>query len=201
MTKFACVWTGSKYPVQYVEHLRDNLPGELICYTDRDYVPDGVRAVDVRLLGLSGWWAKMALFNPRYRPADRVIYFDLDTVIAGDITPLVNLDVDFGVCANFTRRAGVKTWPCNYGSCVMSFRRGWGREVWRAFTRDQSGWMQRAGTYGDQWVVEKLKPDAVLLQDVLPDATGGNPGASVIIFAGNHKPDNCRVEWIRELWP
>lgn len=189
------------------------MPGPLYCYTDRPYVPDGVIGIDVSTLGLQGWWAKMALFNARVRPAGRVIYLDLDTVIAGDLQPLAQLDVDFGICANFTRRAGNVSWPCNYGSCVMSFADGWGTHIWDAFNAKRKHFMDEAGRLGDQWVIEQLHDDAALLQDELPKGffVGYRelpmhkevkpPEAHLIIFAGNHKPDNCQLKWIRRLWP
>lgn len=211
MTSFTCVWTGQKYGPEYVERLRNAVPGPLTCLTDRD---DRIADVDmrpIRHLGLDGWWAKMALFDPRMRGPGRSIYLDLDMVVCGDLAPLMNLDLDFGICANFARAAGSLNWPCRYGSCCMTFRESWGWGVWKAFCDDRRGLIERAGKHGDQWIVERLVPSATLLQDHLPEGfflhyrdlnrhTAANPGASVVVFAGRHTPVNCSIKWVKDAW-
>lgn len=210
----ACVWNGEKYAKVYVERLRDMIRGQLrdvrmICLTDRADDVEGVDMIDLSDMGLQGWFMKLALFCPTIRGRGRCVYFDLDTVIIGNLRPLIDWNGDFGICENFTRAAGNKDWPCKYGSCVMSFREGWGSDVFREFSRDANGWIDRAGKYGDQWIIERLVPDASILQrelppnffigyrefsDVVPDES------SVAIFAGSHKPDNSRFDWVNDYW-
>jgi hypothetical protein len=205
-----CVWTGDKYPRTYVERLQSmvarHLPKEhrFVCLTDHDDEVPGVHMVDVASLKLSGWWSKMALFAPM---VSRRLYFDLDTVICDDLTPLAEWGGKFGVCENFTKLAGHPSW-CRYGSCVMSMAPGFGRDVWDRFWRDRRSIMENCPR-GDQEAIERLYPRASLLQRELPagyflgyrDLNGARPpGTAVVVFAGSHKPDNCPHDWIREEW-
>jgi hypothetical protein len=203
MLTVACVWFGPKYGVEYVERLRDGVarhlsrPYRFVCITDH---LTGLRGVDMVAPPSEhrwpGWWAKMNLFDARpwYR-RDRMIYLDLDTVIVGDLSPLADWPDDFGICANFTKRAGLKT-PCNYGSCVMSLAPGFGGGVFSAFT-SEAGRIMEACPCGDQQAIEQLRPCASYLQDELPpgfflhyrNLTARKPdGCAVVIFAGSHKP-------------
>src|SRR3990167_5112266 len=160
----------------------------------------GVTTVDIRQERLSGWWAKMKLFDSDFRKRvapGRWLYFDLDTVLLQSIQPLVEWSGEFGICANFTRLAGHLTWPCKYGSCVMSLAEGFGEEIWAKFNKDRGGYIRQC-TRGDQELIEQLHPGATLLQGTLPpkffvgyrDLTDATPEAAVVVFAGTHKQSN-----------
>lgn len=219
MIYVACVWTGNKYGLHYVERLqrmvRRHLPieHEFVVLTDNDLDQarqDGRLANDVQGYELPGWWAKMTLFVGAWRRETRVIYLDLDTVIVGDLTPLAQVEADFALCANFARAAGITTWPCRYGSCVMVLGEGLNDGIWQTFEKKRSSFMEKR--YGDQMAIERIRPDATLLQDVLPSgfflgyrdlpnhADEPPAGCSVVVFAGKQKPDNCDVAWARDAW-
>lgn len=215
MTTIACVRVGPAYPVHYVERLRNmarryaGREVRVICLTDRPQeTPEGVEAVDVAACRLPAWWSKMLLLDPAIRGDGRCIYFDLDTVICGDLSPLLDLEIDFGICANFARLAGAVHWPCRYGSCVMSFGHGWGFEQFSKFWPIRNEIMAECGRYGDQMAYEQIVPDAPILQDLLPDGfflnkrdfANGPEGASVLIFGGAHRPHNSPHQWVRSLW-
>lgn len=216
MINFACVWTGDRYPVEYVERLRDMIkrhaPGvkhRLLCLTDNSDRVEGVTMIDITSAGLRGWWAKMVLFDPFIRGTVPTIYFDLDTVIVDTLRPLIDLETRFAVCANFTKRSGKINYPCGYGSCVMKLAPGFGGDIWRSFDAQRNIMMNEAGVYGDQYVIERLSPNADLLQDVLPTGyfVGRREfddevpeGASIMIFAGKTKPHNTNHPWIKEHW-
>lgn len=211
----ACVWTGTKYPVDYVHRLKAGVarhlpqPHAFVCLTDRPDDLGPVTAINVKDTGLRGWWAKMALFDFAAQRRERVIYLDLDTVVTGSLTPLALLGCEFGICGSFTRAAGNLTWPCRYGSCVMTIAPGFGAEVWRGFESNRTALMAAAGHYGDQHVIEQLIPAATILQDVMPpgfflgyrDFEAEKPeGCALAIFAGKAKPHTCEQDWIRREW-
>jgi hypothetical protein len=90
----------------------------------------------------------------------------------------------------------------------MAFPDGFGQEIYDKYTADTEG-IRAACPKGDQQAIERLYPDAVYLQDVMPpgffvgyrEFTKEPPaGASVLIFAGSNKPHNTPYQWIRELW-
>jgi hypothetical protein len=219
---YLAVWVGDKYGSGYVGRLRSMLKrhGEpdapFIVLTDKPTTASAFcdLAIDIKGLGLKSWWAKMALFSPSIRGWGHSIYFDLDTVIVGSLKPLMALDVPFGICANFTRAAGNKQWPCTYGSCCMVFDAYWGSEVWAAFEKDRAEIMRKAGKYGDQFAIEMLAHPAevTILQEHLPKFffTGYRdliqyrdeppPGCAVVVFAGTQKPSNCTTPWVRREW-
>lgn len=221
MITVACVRTGTKFSPAYVEKLaagvRRHLKAEheILCLTDRPgEVPAGVRAWDISALDLSGWWGKMALFSA-HLPArgSRILYFDLDMIVVGDLAPLAAYDGPFGICANFTKRAGHPSWPCRYGSCVMSFPKGaLDARIWRPFRARQADWIEEAGKFGDQFTIQELHPDADLLQDVMPprffahfkrDLGRRDPPAaetSVLVFGGPPRPHEVHLPWCRKLW-
>lgn len=212
MITVACVRTGDKYGIEYVEKLRDmvarhlSIPHRFICVTDQPEPLDDVEMIPVSG-ELPGWWAKMALFSPDLRGPGRCLYFDLDTVIIDDITPLAEIAAPFATCANFTRAVN-QLYPCRYGSCIMIFADGFGGDTWAAFLANMADIID-GSPYGDQQAIEQLYPDAVLLQDVLPRGylvgrrafIDERPeGAAVMIFAGKHKPHNTPYQWLREAW-
>lgn len=216
MVGFVCVKTGTRYGPEYVYRLKKMLarhaPGHpFVCLTDDlESLPElqDNEKIDCRSLGLKTWWLKMAIFM--LSSHEPMIYFDLDTVIVGDLSLLIELasHVDFSICENFTRAAGNHLWPCQYGSCVMTLR-GDFQHVWYSFQANRDKLIAEAGVLGDQWVIEKFLPGAVLLQRKLPrgfflgyrDLTETQPaGSSVVVFAGPRKPHNTKFEWVRTAW-
>lgn len=216
----ACVRIGERYAPHYVFRLRDMVAKHLkrshkfICFTDRPQEVEGTGVVvaDITSMHLKSWWGKMALFAREWREGQRVLYFDLDSVIVGDLTPLLELEIDFGICENFTRLAGNQQWPCRYGSCVMTMGPEFSGDAFRRFWPQRDELMARAGKFGDQMVVEELLPDATLLQRFLPSGfflgyrdlpkhkARPPKNCSVVIFAGSAKPHNCGITWVKEAW-
>lgn len=218
----ACVWT--KGPKPYTEkdvfrlkrmvefwappHLRI----KFVCLTDRPKALPGIDTIDVKFAELSSWWAKMVLFEPLWRLGMRVIYYDLDTVLVGDQRPLLTWEGDFGICESFTKEIGHKSWPCAYGSCVMSIAPEWGADIWRNFRARQAELILACHRYGDQLAIEKLHPNASLLQHELPKGffmgyrklkdhpTAQPVNTSLVIYAGRRTPANFGPPWIRKYW-
>lgn len=210
----ACVRTGIKYPVEYVYKLRDMVARHLkaehrfVCLTDYPTALPDIECIKVDN-GLPGWWAKMQLFSTQWRQGEKVVYFDLDMVICNNIDSLAELEVDFAVCGSFTRAAGNKNWPCIYGSCCMVLGSQLDVYIWEIFCRNKVALMAAAGNYGDQMALQHIRPDATILQDVLPkgfflgyrNLTHHKPAeCSVVVFAGANKPHNCNEQWIAKEW-
>ncbi len=211
----ACVRTGTRYPIDYVERLRNMVsryllqPYRFVCLTDRPQETcRDVEFVDVSNLDLPRWWAKMALFRRAWRGNARVVFLDLDTVIIGPLSPLAEVRADFAICENFTRASGNLNWPCRYGSCVMVIGAGWHEALWNVFNQRRD-LMTTFARFGDQKAIEELYPCASLLQPMLgPDyfmgyrqITERRPRhTSVVNFGGNSKPHNCHIKWVEEAW-
>lgn len=219
----ACVRSGRRYPFEYVTRLRSmverHMPPiawEFVCITDQPERSRGVRSVDIEIAGLPGWWAKMALFQKAWRAGHSVLYFDLDTVICGDLSPLVGLAAHLrdrtsriAICENWTRLHGNRTWPCRYGSCVMILHSTLDDWIWERFERSRNVLMSRCERGGDQLAIEMIEPGADFLQDMLPAgymcsyrslAKRKPDGLAVINFGGSSKPHNCQFDWVKDQW-
>ena len=187
---------------------------DFLCYTDRPKdLPEGWAYVDLNVYPVpmrEGWWGKMIIFDTMFRGPNNVVYFDLDTVIVGDITPLFYQAEKhfFSICKNFTRMVK-PDYPCLFGSCVMTINRKFGDSEFYVWNRIHGDLRERAGKYGDQFAIQELIPDAGILQDDLPAnffvgrrdfQERLQPGNAVMVFAGKYKPGNSRLPWVKEHW-
>jgi hypothetical protein len=209
----ACVRTGSVYPFKYVIAMRNMIarhmrePYTLVCLTDQPETCDGVTFISTRETGLPGWWAKLLIFEPTWREQNKVIFFDLDTVIINDITPLADVPGEFSILQSPVHLAGNTAYPCRYNSSVMVIGGGKCGFVWHRFERMREEMMTRHARYGDQQCIEALYSDAPFLQDLLPGfffnyryLTDQMPDAAVVNFGGRNKPANCEVAWVQREW-
>ena len=89
----ACVYWGNKFSLDYVYNLKaaveknTTVPHKFVVYSDK-----AVPNVETKILrpGYEGWWNKLQLFDPANKPSERVVYFDLDTLITSNIDWLLN---------------------------------------------------------------------------------------------------------------
>jgi hypothetical protein len=204
-----CVQTGNYLGrgAEYVKKLRRQvrkhltLPHEFVVMTDdpASFYP----RMKCRPSALPGWWEKLRLFKPGMFPEGRVIFFDLDTFIVGNIDDIASHESDFSVLHDFWRPKGL-------GPAVMMWRSGWGADIWDAFV-DGGQAMRHAN--GDQGFLEafdggRLRREATILQEAFPGrfvsykthcANGIPEGASVICFHGKPRPHEAGG-WASEVW-
>ncbi len=79
--------SSGEYTPERVQWLHSQLPVDIrkVCLADCEI--EGVEVVPLKY-GWPGWWAKMELFDPYSKIASEdLLYFDLDTVIVGDLSP------------------------------------------------------------------------------------------------------------------
>jgi uncharacterized Rossmann fold enzyme len=214
---FVCVNVGQRYPMLYVEVLRDMVLRHMtesdadvawFCVTNRaDELPEGVNAIQADP-ALPGYWQKIRLFSPDmpWAEGQRVVYFDLDVCITGRLEDLVE-------------RKGIARdhgWP-TYNSSVMVWDHGEHRDAWDRFHPDV---MDMPGKLvaphllpadvpngGDQeWLTE------VGGWDLLSDdwcrswrwdarcRTWPPEHCKVVIFHGQEKPADIADGWVPKLW-
>lgn len=131
--QIACVLrTGGCYNRDYVKRLVGSIHNnldllnkdyEVVCFTDDPLsVMDICRPIPMAR-DLPGYWAKLELFR---RPG-RYLYFDLDTIIQDDITPLAEYNHSFSMLSDFFRNelpaSGVMAWNGDYRFLVDEFKR------------------------------------------------------------------------------
>lgn len=198
MIRVACVLrSGGDYHREYVERLaegvRRNLHTDYFfeCLTDTAAVGH-----DTELLhSWPGWWSKVELF----RHPEPTLYFDLDTVIQGDITPLA--DLVLGMPGEFfmLRDLGCRN---RYASGAMAWSGGF-RYLYEEFDPQISPpKYQTAALWGDGgYIVDKLRQRPIALQDLLPrkfasyklSSLDEKRAASVVCYHGKPRPHE--VAW------
>ena len=203
----ACVKWGKRFNVCYVNilyemvrrHLPADYPFNFMCFTDD---PIGLHpAISPHLLpdGVIGWWNKLYLFKEGiFKAGQRVLYFDLDTLITGSLEDIVNYQGAFALLQDFYR-------PEGYGSGVMLWEGGTCHQLWSSY--EAAARPILAG--GDQEWIEKTYPKADILQNLFPGAFASykadcNPfppeGTRVVCFHGDPKQDDCNAQWVRDIW-
>lgn len=190
--QIACVKTGDKYGPEYVTRLRDGVTRHMphlfqfVCYTDEPV--DGVYCEPLPA-DLPGWWAKVGLAKLE-RP---LIYFDLDVIITGDLTPLMHWR-EFGIIEDW--------WVDGFNSSVMVFT-GQEGDIWREF---RPSMMDRLKGGDQQWFT-MMRPDArtfprewfvsaksFACRDGVPE------GARAVVFHGQPKPGDITTGWVPQMW-
>ena len=209
--------------VDYVERLHDmvrrnleaGFAGRFVVLTDRPADFAALAGVECQALpdGLTGWWAKMALFEPkRFARGERVWYFDLDTAITGSLEPLFAYPGAFGLLEDVYR-------PGGYQSSIMSFLAGmplvdsiW--EEWQAHGRPKplGGDQAVLETFWREWLPQRIGgapygPD--FLQALYPgrlrsykvDCVWGVPErTAVVFFHGQPRPHEITTGWVPMVW-
>jgi FkbM family methyltransferase len=225
MLTVACVAHGNYEGrvADYVERLHDmvwrnleaGFAGRFVVLTDRPAAFSHIAGIECQTLpaDLSGWWAKMALFEPkRFAVGERIWYFDLDTVITGPLEPLITYPGAFGLLEDVYR-------PGGYQSSVMSFIAGsplidslW--EEWHAHgcPKPAGGDQRLLETFWQEWLPKRIGgapfgPD--FLQTLYPGRLRSYkvdcvwevpPRTALVFFHGQPRPHEVTTGWVPHVW-
>lgn len=214
MLNVCCVKWGSSYGPEYVNNLFAMIERHLgcdwwnpVCFTDNRSGIDSWAECRELPIDVDGWWNKLYLFSPDAFPkGERVLYFDLDTVILGDISELAKCRSDFAALQDFYRPRGI-------GSGVMTWQAGAVDDFWTQWNAEDRPILSG----GDQAWIEVMAHRKWghhilhhrVLQQLFPGmfasfkadcAAGAAPDARVVCFHGQPKPHNCGVQWIADAW-
>jgi len=198
--KVLCVKVGKKYSVDYVYRLRNMVrrhllcEHEFICLTDKQIA--GVSCVPC---DKPKWWGKVDVFSYE----GPCIYFDLDTIIINDITPIAEevQESDGRVLYMLRpfRRAGwasgVMAWMGSLKAIQSGFRE---RYI------DLFSWDQKYIAHMAKRLRIPMKPIQSLINvysykrhcrgEGLPD------DATIVCFHGSPLPHEVDDEWVKEYW-
>lgn len=171
-----------------------------VCLTDDpSSVPHGI---EPRALpgDTYGWWNKLFLFKPGMFPrSERVLYFDLDTVITGSLDDIAGYRGDFAAMSNINGPG------CASG--VMAWRAGRMDHVYETWER----YWRPVPPSGDQEWIDMVQPEFDRLQDAYPGqlvsykahAQGLDvppENARVVYFHGRPRPHQAVEPWVRRAW-
>ena|ERR1035437_7799108 len=128
MLRIVCVNAGNYCGrgAEYVNILHDSVNRNLSqdteyvfeCFTDDPTgLNEGIVARELHG-GLSGWWNKLYLFKQGLFPeGDRIVYFDLDTVIVSGLDDIVKYNGSFAILRDVYRHDGLQSsvmmWQAN----------------------------------------------------------------------------------------
>jgi hypothetical protein len=220
MLTVACVLkSGGHYNAKHVRILesmvsRHLIPDRFVCLTDDAFASDRIECVRLRQ-GWPGWWSKMELYSNRVaREGSRVLYFDLDVVITGDLGDLARAKEPFIVVGDAYRRGDRSPrhlkGRIGYQSSIMAWNAGELEYLYDDFARTAYADMARHRHIGDQEFLEFHGPRAAYWEDVLPGQvvsykrncipnSGELPAcARVVDFHGRRKPWMLDTAWISE---
>lgn len=207
MLHLCCIRAGTAFAPAYVDilfdsvrrNLADGIEGEFVCFTDQpDKLADGI-VVRPLPADLPGWWSKLALFRTDLFPAgDRVLFFDLDTVITGRLDEIAAYDGPFAILRDFYRPDGLQ-------SAVMAWEASQAADIWTSF---EAAGCPQDDPNGDQAWIERHGPkEPARLQDVFPGLfasykplTSAPTKASVVVFHGLPRPADVTTGWVPEVW-
>lgn len=210
--------SGKEYRAAHVQWLHAQLPENIpaICLSDVE-IP-GITTLP--LMGnWPGWWSKLEIFNPDLPGIgdQDLLYLDLDTVITGDITPL--LEVKTFIAATDFYREKYPVPPMN--STVMYIPTEIKNIVWTAWLNDPEKHMRECTLphkHGDQGFIGSIV-DPLRWQDVMPGAivsykkdiaavgrwshSVGNgtvpKGTRLVCFHGQPRPWQSGESWVPPL--
>ena len=198
---------GVEYTNVLFDMVRRNLPegfaGDFTVFTDDpsgDYLT-GIKVRDLPAPWLKGWWHKMSLFQRGLFPkGERILFFDLDTVIVGPLDDIVKYSGSFGTLSDFYR-------PKRLGSAIMAWAADSHSDIWTEYC---AAGCPQDDPYGDQGAIEKYLGRYDILQDLYPnqilsfkasDLRFGIPkGSRIICCHGRPKPHEVPVHWMHHVW-
>lgn len=223
MLQIICVKWGDLYGPEYVNiladmvlrNISDKVNLKFICFTDN---PQGLDPdIDIRELpgNLEGWWNKLYLFkNGLFPDGDRILYFDLDTVITGSLDEIIKYDGDFAILRDFYRPDGLQSsimaWEANLPKLNY---------IWMSYEADGGFHMPSNDPRGDQgWIEDIAKPTWLhgfnkitpdIFQKIYPQffvsfkvhAYFDIPkNAKIVVFHGNPRPHEVTQGWVPHIW-
>jgi hypothetical protein len=154
-----------------------------------------------------GWWSKMELCRQdiSLASAPSVLYLDLDTVITGPLSDLLDSALDSPTSTalrGFKRKDGIN-------SSVMMLCQHLRAAIWKKWQTSPGVWMERYAVKGDQKFLgdhfgprfehwQDSYPEAILSYEV--DLRSGllQPPAqtSVVVFHGPPRPWDVDLPWV-----
>jgi hypothetical protein len=215
MINFITVCVGDRYGAEYPnailrmvkKHYKNDF--NFFCVTDnpKDFDPE------IKIIKpcheLSGWWNKMYMFSP-LMPVGRLVYIDLDVLIIGDITDIIDSyngkycgDEDHIHWGTPVFGTGIKypTWgkiDCSLGTALVMMESGAHPEVWDHYINNRDVIEEIFKEYGDQvYTSWALKGKFDLVERIRPDDHGfGSFKFDILGKMPKHLQERMQIEGI-----
>lgn len=182
--------------------IEKHLPGwKFVCLSDVPSVAD-----ENLIENWPGWWSKLELFRPGLFK-ERVLYFDLDTLIIDNLKDVASCNEGFFTLGDFYRKTGIGSGVMSWTPDDMSF-------LFNMFRENPDYLMSKFYRGGDQAFIESIVKSAMKFQDVVPNRIvsfkpkGSSDrrleypiGSSVVCFHGVPRPwQAVDIAWIGEIY-
>lgn len=191
-TNICVLKTGGDFTPDHVRLLATQIDN-LVCLSD--VLVEGVPTI---LLNHDwpAWWAKMEMFRPDIH--GDIFFIDLDTVITGDISDLINIGKTTMLKDFYHNRLA---------SGLMYITESDRRKVWDAWYYEPEYHMARCGRYGDQMIIGEILHDAATWQNELPNRVISYKAdylkdksklekAAIVCFHGKPRPWDVAHDWL-----
>lgn len=183
----------------------------------------GVDVVPLKHPELIAWWAKMELFSPD-TPHDEInVYFDLDTLIVTDVSPILEFNAPF---AAIKPGPGVgsadqndphapepwKPWEDQegrwrvpkYQTSCMVWRGSYVTKFWEQFQRDQSAYLARLASDQDflgEWFPDEARMPTHWFRKIGKYGQAPKPGTKVVMTMPMRNEEAARrYPWAARIW-
>jgi len=200
----ACVLrSGGDFNANWVRKLHDGVkrnlgPHRFVCLSDVDVPCERIPL----LHKWPGWWSKLELF---LIPGP-LLYFDLDTVIVGDLR-------EIGKIASKKQLTAIQPFyrPDGLASGMMAWN-GQFKYVYDLFNSKPERWMETFRKRGDQMMIGNIVPKSMVKywQDETPSQLVSYKvhvkgeqlpeNARVVAFHGKPRPNAVFHGWLKEHW-
>lgn len=193
--RVVCVCVGERYDHKYIAILQDmvarNLSKEHTFQVITEYAYPNAIAADG---DKPGWWQKVKLFDPsNWEKGERIVYFDLDVVIIGDLTELVETK---GIIRDWNRPG--------FNSSVMVWDHGEHERVWSYFSagvmaefEGDQDWIAACADGDDPW---ELFPREWFVSYRAHALDYPPRGCKAVIFHGKPDPHEVTDGWVPQVW-
>lgn len=179
MLHIVSVKWGTKYSSEYVDKLYRGLkrhsstPFLFHCFTDdpRDIAEPDVITHPLPFSQLTGWWNKLYLFSDDIGlpKGDTMLYFDLDTLIVGNVDPIMQYSPQKLVTLRDfyqVKKHGPKA--AEVGSGILMWKKGDCQSIWLRFMENPQKIMRLFKVSGDQKFIEGVVSSRMYWQDLFP---------------------------------
>jgi hypothetical protein len=207
MINIFCLWTGNKYPLEYVTKLQSMVKRKLsqehrfICLTDKPNLHK-IEGIEFKQapVAIADSWCKLSLFTPKIAEefkGEIAFYLDLDVVLVSKLDSLVE-------DADLLKLNTIKDWwREGINSSVMIWKMGKFTKIYNSFKPSDMNRLR-----GDQDLInEKLGEEEVNYFDSidvqsykannLQDKV--NPKTKIVVFHGKPKPNEVGG-WVDNYW-
>lgn len=200
---------GHKYPTEYYRRLSSGLKRNIKQDYEHHFVAPEIE--DLPYTEIPGCFCRLRMFDYAwqermgFKPDDRIVQMDVDTIITGNLDTLFDRNEDFVIMQ------GGSYQPCPYDGALWMQRAYTNEEVWTGFNLNEAAKTQFHEFPDDQGWLASMLPDAAGWQcgdevfvykkpgwpkdDILPER------AKLVTFAGKRRPDQItNLDWVRKHW-